>query len=284
MKDLLCFLLLISTYHTSIGQVHQALYLWPGSVPGETAAKAAPVISDNDKGDVIRIEKVTNPALIVYEPDPSVHNGASVVICPGGGYHILAIDLEGYEIAEWLSSLGYTAFVLQYRVPDNRLGALQDVQRAIRTVRGRADEWGLHKDKVGVLGFSAGGSLSARASTLYASRIYDSVDAYDALSARPDFSILIYPAYLDQGPGNSLTPELSVNAETPPMFLFVAFDDARFVNSSLVMASALRLAGIPFELHVLPEGGHGFGMRAGKRAPETWPKQCEKWLAEFIIK
>ncbi|CAA6678648.1 MULTISPECIES: alpha/beta hydrolase [unclassified Lentimonas] len=280
------YVTLLCLFLGSIGHAQkdrEILYLWPNSVPGETTAKASPEISDNRRGGVTRISQVTNPALVVYEPSHENRNGAAVIVCPGGGYGILAIDHEGYEVAKWLSELGYTAFVLQYRVPRKRVGALQDAQRAIRMVRGMSERWELDVNRIGILGFSAGGSLSARASTRYQEVLYDPIDALDSVSARPDFSVLIYPAYLDQGKNHVLTPELKLDAETPPMFLFVAADDPH-ANSSLVMSSALRTAKVPFELHVLPEGGHGYGMRAGHRAAETWPKLCEEWLKVTVLK
>jgi acetyl esterase/lipase len=256
--------------------------LWPGEVPGEAEAKAPPVVSKKSTETNTRLSRVTDPALVVYEAAPGKHNGAAVIVCPGGGYNILAIDHEGYEIAEWLSGLGYTAFVLQYRIPKKKAGALQDAQRAMRMVRGMKGRWQLDPEKIGVLGFSAGGSLSARLSTRYAEDLYPPVDDHDSLSARPDFSVLIYPAYLDQGPEKSLTPEIILSEKTPPMFLFVSADDP-YANSSLVMAAALREAKIPFELHIYPKGGHGFGMRKGKRAAETWPRLCEEWLRVTVF-
>ncbi|CAA6691216.1 MULTISPECIES: alpha/beta hydrolase [unclassified Lentimonas] len=280
------YVTLLCLFLGSIGHAQkdrEILYLWPNSVPGETTAKASPEISDNRRGGVTRISQVTNPALVVYEPSHENRNGAAVIVCPGGGYGILAIDHEGYEVANWLSELGYTAFVLQYRVPRKRVGALQDAQRAIRMVRGMGERWELDVNRIGILGFSAGGSLSARASTRYGEELYDPIDALDSLSARPDFSVLIYPAYLDQGKNHVLTPELKLDAESPPMFLFVAADDPH-ANSSLVMSSALRAAKVPFELHVLPEGGHGYGMRAGHRAAEVWPTLCEEWLKVTVLK
>ncbi|MFD2277503.1 alpha/beta hydrolase [Rubritalea spongiae] len=270
-------------YSMGRAQEHEVIDLWPSEVPGQSESKAPVVFSEDTRGNVTRIAKVTKPVLVVYEPASALKNGAAVIICPGGGYNILAIDLEGYEVAEWLSGLGYTAFVLQYRVPQNRAGALQDAQRAIRYVRGISEERGIDPNKVGILGFSAGGSLSARASTRYLEDSYAAVDALDKLSARPDFTALIYPAYLDQGPDRSLSPELRLSDETAPMFLFVAADD-RFANSCLVMSSALQLQKVPFELHVLAHGGHGFGMRSGNHAAETWPKLCEEWLNVTVLK
>lgn len=282
MRQIIALLLLFLTCNAAHANDHEIIHLWPKEVPGQSEAKGAPVISDK-KGDVTRISKVTNPALVVYEADPKLKNGAGIIICPGGGYGILAIDKEGYEIAEWLSNLGYTAFVLQYRVPKNKTGALQDAQRAIRHVRGTSKERGIDASKIGILGFSAGGSLSARASTRALETLYEPVDQWDQLSARPDFAVLIYPAYLDQGPDHSLTPELKITKDTPPMFLFVAADD-KYANSSLVMSASLRTKKVPFELHVLPHGGHGYGMRPGKRSAETWPKLCEEWLKLTVFK
>jgi acetyl esterase/lipase len=282
MKIVPLFALWLFSLNAAYSQNRELIELWPEQVPGQVEAKAPAVISDNNRGNVTRIEKVTNPALVVYAAEPALRNGAAVIICPGGGYNILAIDKEGYGVAEWLSGLGYTAFVLQYRVPKNQTGALQDAQRAIRYVRGMSATWELEASKIGILGFSAGGSLSARASTQYMDQLYDPIDQYDSVSARPDFSVLIYPAYLDQGVNHSITPELKVDAKTPPMFLFVAGDD-RYANSSLVMGAALRAKKIPFELHILPTGGHGFGMRSGNRAAETWPKLCEQWMELTVL-
>jgi acetyl esterase/lipase len=254
------------------------IHLWPGTVPGETAPKHAAVQTPDTTRSVTRLTDVTDPILSVYTPKagvPNLHTG--IVVCPGGGYNILAIDLEGEEIAQWLCSLGYTAFVLQYRVPKKEAGALQDVQRAIRLVRRHAAQWQLQAERTGVMGFSAGGSLSARVSTLYDQPTYPPVDDADKLSCKPAFAVLIYPAYLDAGPGRSLTQELKVNAQTPPMFLFGTADDPHG-NSALVMAGALRDAKVPVELHFLAQGGHGYGLRPGNIAGETWPKLLEKWL------
>ncbi|MCH6255381.1 alpha/beta hydrolase [Puniceicoccaceae bacterium K14] len=286
MKLLIQVLLNLFLVNTVLSQVHETVYLWPEKIPGQSDAKAPPVFAESQSGkddSVTRIEKVTNPALIVYNPNSERKNGATVIICPGGGYRRLAIDLEGYEIAEWLSELGYTAFVLQYRVPQNQVGTLQDIQRAIRLVRGTSEERGLDPTKIGVLGFSAGGSLSARASTRYLETLYEPIDELDNLSARPDFVTLIYPAYLDKGANHSLTPELKVNRETPPMFIFVAADDMH-ANSSLVMSSSLRESNVPFELHILPHGGHGYGMRPGNRSAETWPNLWKTWMETTISK
>ncbi len=174
------------------------IHLWPGKVPGENASKQP--AGSKTSGGVTRLSNVLDPLLEVYPAPVASRNGLGVIVCPGGGYNILAIDKEGYEVAEWLNGQGITAFVLQYRVPKKQNGALQDLQRALRIVRSRAGEWGLDPEKLGVMGFSAGGSLAARASTLYDRQTYDSSDKSDSLSCKPAFSILIYPAYLDKGP------------------------------------------------------------------------------------
>ncbi|HEY3390172.1 MAG TPA: alpha/beta hydrolase, partial [Prolixibacteraceae bacterium] len=219
---------------SGICQNPEKVYLWPGQVPGETGNKHEPVQTPDKTRDVIRLTDVTNPAFQVFKPEKETNNGAGVVVCPGGGYGILAINLEGYEIAAWLTKQGFTAFVLQYRVPDKRDGALMDIQRAIRIIRNNASSYGLKANQLGVMGFSAGGSLSARAATIYPKKSYSPVDKADSLSCRPDFALLIYPAYLDLGTNRSLTPELTVDQNTPPMFIFATADDT-YSNSALVM-------------------------------------------------
>ena len=259
------------------------IHLWPGTVPGETAPKHAPVQTPDTSRGVTRLTDVTDPILTVYTPKAGVTNlHTGIVVCPGGGYQILAINLEGEEVAKWLNSLGYTAFVLQYRVPKKEAGALQDVQRAIRLVRQQAAQWQLKAERTGVIGFSAGGSLSARASTLYDQSTYTAVDEADKQSCKPAFAVLIYPAYLDKGENRSLTPELKVNAQTPPTFLFATADDT-YGNSALVMAGALRDAKVPVELHFYATGGHGYGLRTGNTAAEAWPVLLEKWLKKTIF-
>ncbi len=281
MKTFITILLMTLTGFESFSQKNEIIYLWPGKVPGELKEKMPPVIDNSKKDNIIRFTEVTNPAIEIYKPDPSLNNRASVIVCPGGGYGILAYDLEGTEVASWLNKLGFTALVLQYRVPNKKEGALQDVQRAIRIVRNKASEWGINPDKTGVMGFSAGGSLSARASTLFYMKTYKPVDKADSLSCRPSFTMLIYPAYLDQGPELTLTPELKLTKEVPPMYIFQTSDDT-YGNSALVMTSALRKEKLQVELHFLPNGGHGYGLRKGNIAAETWPILAEKWLGQIL--
>jgi acetyl esterase/lipase len=276
---LICTLLLLSV--SCLSQKKEVIYLWPGKVPGEVKEKLPPVIDTARKDDVLRYSEVTNPAFVAWPADPKLNNGAGVIICPGGAYRILSWDKEGTEIAAWLNRLGYSAFVLQYRVPEKKEGALQDAQRALRVIRQNAGKWNMDPEKTGIMGFSAGGSLSARTSTLFNKRTYVAVDAADSLSCRPDFTMLIYPAYLDQGENRSLTPELQLTNETPPMFIFQTSDDS-YGNSALVMTTALRDAKLPVELHILPSGGHGYGLRPVNLAGTTWPQLAENWMNRIL--
>ena len=275
------FLTILTLFFFSIiqAQTRDTIYLWNNKVPGEKEAKQMPVQTNNTKGNVIRLTDITNPALVVFEPEKQNNSGVGIIICPGGGYNILAIDKEGYEIAEWLNNIGFTAFVLQYRVPNKQQGALNDIQRAIRIIRSNSLKYNLNPEKIGVLGFSAGGSLCARAATGFTNDTYEKLDSIDTLSSRPNFAMLIYPAYLDKGANRSITPELQITKETPPFFIFGTTDDT-YGNSSLVMTTALRDNKIPVELHLLPKGGHGYGLRPGNKAAETWPNLAKIWLEE----
>jgi acetyl esterase/lipase len=275
------FCLIFSLVVASHAQTREIIHIWPEKVPSETAAKHPAIKTDNTRGNVTRLTDITDPTLKVFTPDVGMNNGAAVIVCPGGGYNILAIDKEGYEVAKWLNQLGYMAFVLEYRVPNKQEGALNDIQRAIRWVRDSAAKWELDPDKIGVIGFSAGGSLSARAGTRFNEPSYSPTDAIDLKSPRPDFAMLIYPAYLDKGENRSITPELKVGQDTPPMFIFATADDSHG-NSALVMAGALRDHKVPVTLHFLPHGGHGYGLRTGNPAGERWPLLAEKWLKETV--
>jgi acetyl esterase/lipase len=278
-KTFTVFLMVCSL--TVFSQKKELIYLWPGKVPGEQKEKQPPVVDTSKKDKIIRFTEVSNPALEVWLPDKTRNNGSAIIVCPGGGYGILAYDLEGTEIAAWLNKLGFTTFILQYRVPDKRAGALQDAQRAIRIVRKNSQKWNLDPEKIGIMGFSAGGSLSARTSILFHKKTYTPVDISDSLSCRPSFAMLIYPAYLDEGPEHSLTTELELNKDVPPVYIFQTADDP-YGNSALVMAGALRDAKLAVELHMLPEGGHGYGIRPGKIAAETWTVLAENWLKRTL--
>lgn len=284
MKITSLYLLLLLAMNTltanSQNYTPQKIDLWPAKVPGETKLKHSPVLLPDQGDNIARLTDVTDPGMLFYD-NCRTANGAAVIVCPGGGYGILAIDLEGYEVAKWLNSLGIKAFVLQYRVPDRRDGALQDLQRAVRLVRENAVKWNIDTTRIGVMGFSAGASLSARICALPDSNLYPLTDRADLLNFRPDFSILVYPAYLDDGPGRSISPEAKPMKDTPPSFVFATADDP-YGNSALVIATALRDAQIPVELHFLPYGGHGYGLRQGKTAAETWPGLAEAWLNRLL--
>lgn len=246
--------------------------IWPDKRPAEVTLERGKMKQEMGDDGILRIQQMPVPTLQKF-PVVKSPKGKVVVICPGGGYQILAVNHEGTEIAQWLNALGYTAYVLRYRVPDNREGALQDVQRAIRIAR--AENLG---KQVGVMGFSAGASLTARAATRFQLPSYTATDETDAQSARPDFAALIYPAYMDEGEHHTLTPELTITEQTPPFFVFQTADD-RYGNSALVISQALRNHKIPVQLHIYEKGGHGYGLRANlAEAASKWPKLMEEWL------
>lgn len=246
--------------------------IWPDKRPAEVVLKKGKMKQTMGEDDILRIQQMPVPTLQKF-PVVKSPKGKVVIVCPGGGYQILAVNHEGTEIAQWLNALGYTAYVLRYRVPDNREGALQDVQRAIRIAR--AENPG---KQVGVMGFSAGASLTARAATRFQSLSYTATDETDTQSARPDFAALIYPAYMDEGEHHTLTPELTITEQTPPFFVFQTADD-RYGNSALVISQALRNHKIPVQLHIYEKGGHGYGLRANlAEAASKWPKLMEEWL------
>jgi len=262
--------------------------VWPeGKVPGEPSGIGEEREEPQKPGqkEVRRITNVTRPTVTVFPAPKETNTGAAVLIAPGGGYNILAWDLEGTEVAEWLNSIGVTGIVLKYRVP-RRPGkdkvepveSLQDAQRAMSLVRGRAADWGVDPKKIGMLGFSAGGHLTAKASTTFATRSYDSLDTVDTNSCRPDFTVLVYPAYLVEKDASSIKAEFPISKETPPAFLAHAYDDPVTPESSLFYFLALKRASVPAELHVYSTGGHGFGLRKADSPSHTWPKRCEEWL------
>ncbi len=261
----------------------RAFDLWPSSAPGEKGEIAAETLEIKD---IKRVGSVSRPTITVFRPAPEKDTGTSVVICPGGGYSILAIDHEGDQVARWLNSVGVTGVVLKYRVP-RRAGtpgnepppqALMDAQRALSLVRSKAGELGIDPNRVGILGFSAGGHLAAWEATNPDKRAYEPVDDADKVGCRPDFAVLIYPAYLAPKGTEALAPEIRVGPDSPPTFFAHAGDDPVTVESSIRMYLALKRAGVPAELHVYASGGHGFGMNPGNRPVAAWPKRCEEWM------
>jgi acetyl esterase/lipase len=264
------------------------LDVWPGKVPGETGSIGAEKFVEQKPGEkpVKRLTNVSKPTITIYRPAKDKDTGAAVLICPGGGYNILAWDLEGEEVATWLNSIGVTGIVLKYRVPRRPgqppdkppPGPLQDAQRALSLVRSQAREWHLDPKRVGVLGFSAGGHLAAATALNFDHRSYESMDAVDQESCRPDFAVLIYPGYLAAKNKVELDPDIHVRKDCPPMFLVHASDDRGGPENSVLMYLALKRAGVPAELHIYASGGHGFGLRPSEHPSSTWPERCTAWL------
>lgn len=271
------------------GEPVATIDLWPGKPPGE--AQELPPEGDTTKeGDqliagrrVARIGNVSTPTLAVYAPPEDARTDLAVVICPGGGHHILAYDLEGTEVAKWLNSIGVTGIVLKYRVPardpDRRwLAAVQDAQRALSLVRARAAEWQIDAAKIGVLGFSAGGQTAALAACLDNERQYEPIDEIDRVSSRPDFAVLVYPGGLTNRENTALAEYVTVTEKAPPMFFAHAQDDGVHPANSLLLALALKRVHVPAEVHLYATGGHGFGLRQTEDPCTTWPHRCEEWL------
>jgi acetyl esterase/lipase len=269
--------------------------LWPQEAPGEKGDIGAEADqtkpTDHEVGGrrLIRLGNVSKPTLTIYAPPKDKDTGAAVIVCPGGGYGILALDLEGTEVCEWLNSIGVTGVLLKYRVPkraglEKHTAPLQDAQRAVGVVRQRAAEFGIDPKRIGILGFSAGGHLAAAASTNYETRTYPRVDAADDGSCRPDFTLLIYPAYLTlKDQGEKIAPELPITAQMPPTFIVMAQDDPIRIENALFYSLALKNAKVPCELHVYPSGGHGYGLRPGSHAVTTWPARAADWLAKLGV-
>ena len=267
--------------------------LWPDQPPGP------PIKLDDEKDTtteasgkiggkwVIRLGNVSQPTMTVYPAKVGSEPSPAVVVAPGGGYSILAMDLEGTEVCDWLNSIGVTAVLLKYRVParpgsERAAAPLQDIQRAIGLVRQSAPAWKIDPKRVGVLGFSAGGHLAALACNQFEKRSYPRVDSADDASARPDFAILIYPAYLTKKEQkDQLAEGFSVSSNTPPTFLVQTQDDSVPVETSLYYFAALQRAKVPAELHIYPRGGHGYGLRPSTNFVSHWPKRAEEWMGSM---
>ena len=264
--------------------------IWPAKPPGDTVE--LPPEQDVTKPDakdaggkrIIRLTNVSIPTISIYRPSKEMDTGTSVIICPGGGHSILAFNHEGTETAEWLTTLGVTGIVLKYRVPtrtpngDRWKAAVQDAQRAVSLVRSQAKDLELDPKRIGILGFSAGGE-TAGLTSYFAQRQYEKVDAADEVSFRPDFSMLIYPAYFEKkGEPTKMREDVTITKDAPPTFLVHAWDDPVTVFSSLHIATELKKANVPTELHVYATGGHGYGMRDTGEPVNSWPQRAGEWL------
>jgi acetyl esterase/lipase len=280
---------------------HTQVPIWPGAapdpqpVPGpETVTLSRALLAGKP---VTNVTNVTRPTMTVYTPTGK-NTGAAVVVIPGGGFEILAMDLEGTEACDWLTSKGITCVLLKYRVPSKpydwkcdcrphnlalSVPSLQDVQRTMRLVRFHAAQWNVDPHKVGVLGFSAGGFLAAEISTNFDRHLYAPVDAADKESARPDFAMPIYPGHLTEG-GGKFNSNVLVSSETSPTFLVQAEDDYEDgVDQSLVYYTALAKARVPAEMHLYAHGGHAFGLRPTPDPITGWPRLAEAWLRTIGI-
>ena len=269
---------------------HTQVPIWPGAAP-DAQAQLVPgpeyvtnVVSPTGVPWVASCD-VSQPTMTVYLPKGK-NTGVAMVVFPGGGYNCLAIDLEGTEICDWLTSKGITAVLLKYRVPLKKVGpywesplALEDAQRTIGLVRFHAADWQIDPHKIGVIGFSAGGHMAAATSTHFERRSYPAVDAADQKSCRPDFAIACYPGHLYHGEDLKLNPNVPVTSKTPPTFILQAEDDhVDGVEQSLVYYIGLKEAGVPVEMHLYAQGGHGFGLRPTKFPITGWPQLVETWL------
>ena len=273
---------------------HTQLPIWPNGAPGAQANPKPEVDTTTAKDNliagkpIIRLGNVSTPTLTLYPPEHA-STGAAVIVFPGGGYRILAIDLEGTEVCNWLNSIGVTCVLLKYRVPDSgpypkSSAALQDAQRALGIVRSHAGEWHIDPHRVGVLGFSAGAHLAAAVSTHFEQRLYDPVDAADQLSCRPDFAVIVYPGYLALADQNfAPNPDIPVTDKTPPSFILQAEDDPVHVENALVYFMALKKAKVAAELHIYAQGGHGYGLRHTELPVTSWPQLVETWLQTIRI-
>jgi len=294
---------------------HKQVPIWPGQAPDAQPVAGPEVVETSSLG--AGVSNVSQPTMTVYSPQGN-NTGAAVVVLPGGGYWGLAIDLEGTEVCDWLTPKGIACVLLKYRVPPEKgypksapypksgpypesPMALEDAQRTVGLLRFHAAEWHIDPHKIGVLGFSAGGHLSAAMSTHFAKRLYPAVDAADKEGCRPDFAVVLYPGHLSlgaalwdakQGPKKfvvphppnadthvSLNPDLHVTSQTPPTFLLQAEDDhVDSVDDSLAYYIALKKAGVPVEMHLYAQGGHAFGLRRTKFPITGWPQLVEAWL------
>ena len=253
------------------------LDLWPDGVPasGQKADSSEEVRTN--KNGILRITNVTRPQMTVYRPDDP--NGAAVLVCPGGGYKILAYEHEGTDVCEFLTEHGVTAILLKYRVPSPRERALQDAQRAIGMIHHHAEEWGVDSGRIGMLGFSAGGNLTVMTCLHGSEHTYPMDEKLDVENSIPSFAIPVYPAYLvERGSEGPLLSDITVKDTSPPLCLVHAADDPWTASGSFLLAVEYKKHDIPCEVHVYAKGGHGFGMKKKGLPVDAWPHRVIEWM------
>lgn len=273
----------------------QTLRLWPDGPPGhpQSPGPEKDITTSKDRlvagKPILHLTDVSDPTITVFAPPGGKQTGTAVLVFPGGSYRVLTMDLSGTEICHWLNSLGITAVLLKYRVPNSgpypkSNAAFEDAERAVSLVRSHAEQWHIDPHRIGVIGFSAGAHLAAVVSNLYERRIYTPVDAADSVSCRPDFTLILYPGWLRKGEQDlAVSPALEPAADGlhpngPPTFLAQAEDDPVHVENSLAYFWALKKAKIPAEMHLFPHGGHGYGLRATGNPTAAWPELAAVWL------
>ena len=276
---LVCIFVLVTLLGMPSGIAAEPLVLdlWPDRVPlsGQKAESSEEVRTN--KNGILRITNVTRPQMTVYRPnDP---NGAAVLVCPGGGYKILAYEHEGTDVCEFLTEHGVTAILLKYRVPSSQEVALQDAQRAIGMIHHHAEEWGIDSDRIGMLGFSAGGNLTVMTCLHGSERTYEIDEKLDINNPTPSFAVPVYPAYLvERGTEGPLLSAITVKDTSPPLCLVHAADDPWTASSSFLLAVEYKKHDVPCEVHVYAKGGHGFGMKKKGLPVDAWPDRVVEWM------
>jgi acetyl esterase/lipase len=298
MKTLLAVLLIAGAAHAQSGWQppagHTQIPLWPNGAPDARPVPGPEAVHNAMNEGKVKlvggrpysyIENVTQPTITIYSPAKN-HSGAAVIVYPGGGFNVLAIDIEGTEACDWLNSIGISCVLLKYRVPCERVGqynecppAHVDAQRAMSIVRSRAAEWGIDPNRIGVMGFSAGAHMAIMSSTRF-DRLYPAVDEADKVSSRPDFALVLYAGRVAYRQTNFVpNPDIKVTDRTPPTFVVHAYDDPlNVVENALLYSMALRKAGVPSEIHIYATGGHAFGLRRTELSATQWPQLAENWL------
>lgn len=268
----------------------QFVHLWPGTAPGDvgiTIPESTRYYEGPLTGKTLLITGVTRPGIAVYRPEEGRATGTALITCPGGGYHDLFWELEGEEVAAWCASVGITGVILKYRCPrrpnDQKgvppRGPQIDAQRAVSIVRSRAAEWGIDPNRIGIVGFSAGGHLAIATATEYVTRLYAPVDAMDQASCRPDFAIGCYSGYFKENERDALGTGLRIPPDSPPvMFVHASDDSVSDPENSVIPYLAFKRAGIPAELHVYATGEHDFGVRKTDKLPSSWTELALRWL------